>query len=96
MQSVLFLTLLGAQLGVVTGLRTRLLTRANPFPPITVLASAALGLAGVYGPMLRDLLGTHALPAGSLLIPLAGAILGFAAARVDRRIAARGRTVGDR
>ncbi|MFE3204789.1 cation-translocating P-type ATPase [Embleya sp. NPDC059237] len=89
-QSLLFLTLLGAQLGVVTGLRTRLLTRANPFLPITVLASAALGLAGVYVPMLRDLLGTHALPAGDLLIPLAGAVLGFLAARADRWIAARG------
>ncbi|MFE5332801.1 cation-translocating P-type ATPase [Embleya sp. NPDC056575] len=92
-QSLLFLTLLGAQLGVVTGLRTRLLTRANPFLPITVLASAALGLAGVYVPMLRDLLGTDALPAGDLLIPLAGAVLGFLAARADRWIAARGARV---
>ncbi|MFI6985967.1 cation-translocating P-type ATPase [Embleya sp. NPDC050154] len=95
-QSVLFLTLLGAQLGVVTGLRTRLLTRANPFLPITVLASAALGLAGVYVPTLRDLLGTQALPVGDLLIPLAGAVLGFAAARADRWFAARDRPIGDR
>ncbi|MFE2870967.1 HAD-IC family P-type ATPase [Embleya sp. NPDC059259] len=89
-QSMLFLTLLGTQLGVVTGLRTRLLTRDNPFLPITVLASAALGLAGVYVPMLRDLLGTQGLPAGDLLIPLSGAVLGFVAARADRWIAARG------
>ncbi|XXJ61839.1 cation-translocating P-type ATPase [Embleya sp. MST-111070] len=89
-QTVLFLTLLGAQLGIVTGLRTRVFTRDNPFLPITVLASATLGLAGVYVPMLRDLLGTHALPATDLLIPLAGAALGFLAARADRWIATRG------
>ncbi|MFF7250159.1 cation-translocating P-type ATPase [Embleya sp. NPDC008237] len=94
-QSVLFLTLLAAQLGIVTGLRTRLFTRDNPFLPITVLGSTALGLAGVYVPVLRDLLGTHVLPAGDLLIPLAGAVLGFFAARADRCIAAGGaRTTG--
>ncbi|WSY19135.1 cation-transporting P-type ATPase (plasmid) [Embleya sp. NBC_00896] len=93
-QTLLFLTLLGAQLGVVIGLRAHTFTRANPFLPIAVLASAALGLAGVYVPVLRDILGTDALPVSDLLVALAGVFAGFAAARVDRRIAAGGSRTG--
>ncbi|MFJ8743337.1 cation-translocating P-type ATPase [Embleya sp. NPDC127516] len=85
-QTLLFLTLLGAQLGVVAGLRTRLLTRANPSLPIAVLASAALGLAGVYVPWLRELLGTETLPAADLAPALIGVLVGFAAARAARWI----------
>ncbi|WP_331769068.1 cation-translocating P-type ATPase (plasmid) [Embleya sp. NBC_00888] len=80
-QTLLFLTLLGAQLGVVLGLRTRLFARANPFLPIAALASAALGLAGVYLPWLRELLGTETLPAADLIPALIGLCVGFAAAR---------------
>ncbi|WSY18816.1 cation-translocating P-type ATPase (plasmid) [Embleya sp. NBC_00896] len=85
-QTLLFLTLLAAQLGVVMGLRTRPFGHANLFLPAAVAASAVLGLAGVYVPALRELLDTRALPAGDLAIALAGAVIGFVAARAFRRM----------
>ncbi|WP_406277789.1 cation-translocating P-type ATPase [Embleya sp. NBC_00896] len=94
-QTLLFLTLLAAQLGVVMGLRTRPFGRANPALPLAVLASAALGLAGVYTPWLRELLGTETLPAVELLLALAGALVGFLAARVARWAGSRARRAGD-
>ncbi|NUT49038.1 MAG: cation-translocating P-type ATPase [Saccharothrix sp.] len=84
-QSMLFLTLLGAQLGVVMGLRTRALTRENPFLPAAVLGSAALGLLGVYLPVLSNLLDTDALGPSGLAAALLGPLCGFAAARPLRR-----------
>lgn len=63
--------------------------------PITVPVSAAPGPAGGCVPMPRDRPGTRALPVEDLLMPLAGAILGYVAARADRWIAAGGaRTTG--
>ncbi|WP_309226966.1 cation-translocating P-type ATPase [Streptomyces lunaelactis] len=55
-QSVLFLSLLAAQLGVVMGPRDRLLTRENLFLPAAVLASAGLAAAALYVPFLRSVL----------------------------------------
>ncbi|MFD7915992.1 cation-translocating P-type ATPase [Streptomyces sp. NPDC059752] len=83
-QSVLFLSLLAAQLGVVLGLRTRLLTRENLFLPLSVLASALLGAAALYLPPLQSVLETE--PLGWPGIALASAALasGFAAARLTR------------
>ncbi|MGW3230353.1 cation-translocating P-type ATPase [Kitasatospora sp. NPDC001095] len=81
-QTVLFLALLAAQLGTVLGLRDRLLTRANPFLPLAVLASAALAVAALYLPFLRDVLATEPLGWADLAAPVAAGLVGFAAARL--------------
>ncbi|MFJ7912349.1 cation-translocating P-type ATPase [Kitasatospora sp. NPDC096204] len=81
-QTVLFLALLTAQLGTVLGLRDRLLTRANPFLPLAVLASAALAVAALYLPFLRDVLATEPLGWADLAAPVAAGLVGFAAARL--------------
>ncbi|MFE3493121.1 cation-translocating P-type ATPase [Streptomyces sp. NPDC059175] len=80
-QSVLFLSLLTAQLGVVLGLRGRLFTADNPFLPLSVIASAALGAAALYAPFLRSVLETEPLDwAGCGAAAVVG-LIGFAAAR---------------
>ncbi|MEU1283483.1 cation-translocating P-type ATPase [Kitasatospora sp. NPDC005856] len=81
-QTVLFLTLLAGQLGTVLGLRDRLLTPANPFLPLAVLASAALAVAALYLPFLRDLLDTVPLTWSDLVAPVLAAVVGFAIARL--------------
>ncbi|MEU3397113.1 cation-translocating P-type ATPase [Streptomyces filamentosus] len=83
-QSVLFLALLAAQLGAVLGLRARLLTRKNPFLPISVLASALLALAALYVPFLRTALDTDLLGGAGLALAAACAPAGFLAARSVR------------
>ncbi|MGA5407896.1 cation-translocating P-type ATPase [Streptomyces lavendulocolor] len=84
-QTVLFLALLMAQLGVVLGLRDRLLTRENLFLPVAVAASAGLAAAALYLPALRTLLGTVPLSPLEAAPALAGAGLGFLAARLSGR-----------
>ncbi|MGA4863030.1 cation-translocating P-type ATPase [Streptomyces lavendulocolor] len=84
-QTVLFLALLMAQLGVVLGLRDRLLTRENLFLPVAVAASAGLAAAALYLPALRTLLGTVPLSPPEAALALAGAGLGFLAARLSGR-----------
>ncbi|MEV0189610.1 HAD-IC family P-type ATPase [Kitasatospora purpeofusca] len=83
-QSVLFTALLAAQLGVVLGLRDRLLTRANPFLPASVLLSALLGAAALYLPFLRSVLETEPLSGSDLAGPVVAGLVGFAAARTQR------------
>ncbi|MEV6202938.1 HAD-IC family P-type ATPase [Streptomyces sp. NPDC051771] len=83
-QSVLFLALLAAQLGVVLGLRARLFTRKNPFLPASVLASALLALAALYLPFLRAALDTDPLGGAGLTLAAACAPAGFLAARAVR------------
>ncbi|WP_202610350.1 cation-translocating P-type ATPase [Herbidospora solisilvae] len=83
-QSMAFLALGTAQLGVALGSRTRPGTRANPLLPIAVAGALALQLAGLYLPPLRDLLGTQPLTSGDLMIVLAVSVLGYAAVRLDR------------
>ncbi|MEU8514653.1 cation-translocating P-type ATPase [Kitasatospora sp. NPDC048722] len=84
-QSILFVALLAAQLGVVLGLRERLLTRANPFLPAAVLASAALAAAALYLPFLRDVLDTVPLSWSDLVAPALAGLAGFAAARLRKQ-----------
>ncbi|MFJ9610401.1 cation-translocating P-type ATPase [Kitasatospora sp. NPDC101176] len=84
-QTVLFLALLAAQLGTVLGLRERLLTRANPFLPLAVLASAALAAAALYLPFLRDVLDTAPLSWSDLTAPAAAGLAGFATARLRKQ-----------
>ncbi|GGY76339.1 cation-translocating P-type ATPase [Streptomyces omiyaensis] len=83
-QSVLFLALLAAQLGVVLGLRARLFTRKNLFLPVSVLASALLALAALYVPFLRTALDTDPLGGAGLALAAACAPAGFLAARAVR------------
>ncbi|WP_128978418.1 cation-translocating P-type ATPase [Streptomyces roseicoloratus] len=83
-QSVLFLALLAAQLGVVLGLRARLLTRQNLFLPLAVLASALLAAAALYVPFLRSVLETEPLDWAGIAIAAACAPAGFIAARLVR------------
>lgn len=84
-QTMVFLALTCLQLGVAMGLRPVQLTRQNPFLPIAVTGSFLLALAGVYVPVLQDLLGTVALPAGDLALAAGVGVLGWLAALVPRR-----------
>ncbi|MFJ9770601.1 HAD-IC family P-type ATPase [Kitasatospora sp. NPDC101157] len=84
-QTVLFLALLTAQLGTVLGLRERLLTRANLFLPLAVLASAALAAAAFYLPFLRDVLDTVPLSWSDLTAPAFAGLAGFVVARLRKQ-----------
>ncbi len=83
-QTMVFLGLTAVQLGVALGLRPRQLTRANPSLPLAVLGAFALALAGVYVPVLQDLLGTVALPLADAALAASLAVVGWLAARLTR------------
>ncbi|MEV0412883.1 cation-translocating P-type ATPase [Streptomyces sp. NPDC050448] len=83
-QSVLFLALLGAQLGIALGLRARLLTRQNPFLPGSVAVSALLAVAALYAPPLQSLLETEPLGWSGIALAAASVVIGYAAARFSR------------
>ncbi|MGW0752502.1 cation-translocating P-type ATPase [Streptomyces sp. NPDC002587] len=83
-QSVLFLALLASQLGVVLGLRTRLLTRQNLFLPLSVLASVLFAAAALYVPFLQAVLDTEPLGRAGAGLAAIAALTGFAAARLSR------------
>ncbi|MCX5435313.1 cation-transporting P-type ATPase [Streptomyces sp. NBC_00063] len=83
-QSVLFLALLASQLGVVLGLRTRLLTRQNFFLPLSVLASVLLAGAALYIPFLQSVLETEPLGWSAVGLAAIAAVTGCAAARLSR------------
>jgi Ca2+-transporting ATPase len=81
---MIFVALTCLQLGVAIGLRPRQLTTQNPFLPAAVTGSLLLALAGVYLPVLQDLLGTVALPTGDLALAVGTGIVGWFAAQVTR------------
>jgi Ca2+-transporting ATPase len=83
-QTMIFLALTCLQLGVAVGLRPVQLTRHNPLLPLAITGSFLLALAGVYVPVLQDLLGTTALPAADLALAVGAGVLGWVAARVTR------------
>ncbi|PWK65201.1 Ca2+-transporting ATPase [Streptomyces sp. CG 926] len=83
-QSVLFLALLAAQLGVALGLRARLLTRANLFLPASVAGSAALAMAALHVPFLQSLLDTEPVGWSGVQLAAAAALAAFIAARLLR------------
>ncbi|MFD0268225.1 HAD-IC family P-type ATPase [Streptomyces sp. NPDC127106] len=83
-QSVLFLALLGAQLGVALGLRARLLTRANLFLPASVAGSAVLAMAALHVPVLQSLLETEPVGWTGVWLASAAALAAFVAARLLR------------
>jgi Ca2+-transporting ATPase len=84
-QTMVFLALTSLQLGVALGLRPRQLTRANPMLPVAVAGSFLLALAGVYLPVLQDLLGTVALPAADAAIASSAVVVGWVASRLTGR-----------
>ncbi|MGD9961248.1 cation-translocating P-type ATPase [Nocardioides sp.] len=84
-QTMIFLALTSLQLGVALGLRPRQFGLGNPLLPAAVLGSFLLAVAGVYLPVLQELLGTVALPWGDLVIAGGTGIVGWCAAQVSRR-----------
>jgi Ca2+-transporting ATPase len=85
-QTMIFVALTALQLGVALGLRPRQLTRANPFLLVAVAGSFLLAVAGVYVPLLQELLSTEALPAGDLAVAAGVGVVGWAAARLSGRL----------
>jgi Ca2+-transporting ATPase len=83
-QSMAFFALGATQLAVAVGSRARPGTRANPMLLVAVAGSLALQFAGLYVPLLRDLLGTQPLPVADVLVICALSTLGYAAVRLDR------------
>ncbi|WP_395659574.1 cation-translocating P-type ATPase [Nocardioides sp.] len=90
-QTMIFLSLTCLQLGVAMGLRPVQLTTQNPLLPVAVTGSLLLALAGVYVPLLQDLLGTSALPAADLALAVGTGVFGWLFARIAVR---HGRTSG--
>ncbi|MCK2214793.1 cation-translocating P-type ATPase [Actinomadura sp. ATCC 31491] len=83
-QSMAFFALGAVQLGVALGSRARPGSLANPALLLAVAGALGLQLAGLYVPLLRDLLGTVPLTLPDLLVVAALSVLGYAAARLDR------------
>jgi P-type Ca2+ transporter type 2C len=83
-QSMAFFALGTTQLAVAVGSRARPGTWANPLLPAAVAGALALQFAGLYVPVLRDLLGTQPLSPLDLLVVFALSTLGYAAIRLDR------------
>jgi Ca2+-transporting ATPase len=88
-QSMLFLALTCMQLGAACGLRPVLVTRVNPGLPVAVMVSFILALAGIYVPVLQDLLSLRALPPGDLVLATATGLVGWAAVRITQPAHAR-------
>lgn len=88
-QSLVFLALTCMQLGVALGLRARLLTRENVWLPVAVLGSLALALAGVYLPLLQEVLTLGPLDPLDAALAVASGAVGWAAVRATRRLSAR-------
>jgi len=84
-QTMVFLALTAVQLGVALGLRPKQLTTSNPMLVVAVVGSFLLALAGVYLPVLQDLLGTVALPTADAGIASAAVLVGWIASRATRR-----------
>jgi Ca2+-transporting ATPase len=83
-QSMAFFALGATQLAVAAGSRARPGTRANLLLPVAVAAALGLQFAGLYLPLLRDLLHTQPLSLTELLIVCGLSSLGYAAVRLDR------------
>ena len=83
-QSMAFFALGATQLAVAAGSRAWPGTRANPLLPIAIAVALGLQFAGLYLPLLQDLLHTQPLPVPDLAIVCALSFLGYAAIRVDR------------
>lgn len=83
-QSMAFFALGTTQLAVALGSRARPGTWANPLLPAAVAGALLLQFAGLYLPLLRDLLHTQPLSLTDLLVVFVLSSLGYAAVRLDR------------
>jgi Ca2+-transporting ATPase len=83
-QSMAFFALGTTQLAVAAGSRVRPGTLANPALLAAIAAALGLQLAGLYLPVLNDLLKTHPLGLTDLATVLALSGLGYVAIRLDR------------
>jgi Ca2+-transporting ATPase len=92
-QSLLFVTLVAAQLGIALGTRSgtiqvwRMSPRGNPFLYLAVAISAAAVLAALYLPVLRELLGTRPLTATELGLACVAGALPLAVIEVAKTVA---------
>ena len=84
-QTMIFVALTCLQLGVAVGIRPVQLTRANPLLPLAIVGSFLLAVAGVYVPVLQDLLGTTALGGPDLVLAVGTGAVGWLATRATRR-----------
>jgi P-type Ca2+ transporter type 2C len=83
-QSMAFFALGATQLTVAIGSRARPGTWANPWLLVAVAGALGLQFAGLYLPVLRDLLGTQPLSLVDIAVCVALSTLGYAAIRLDR------------
>jgi P-type Ca2+ transporter type 2C len=83
-QSMAFFALGATQLAVAAGSRVRPGTLANPALLAAIAAALGLQFAGLYLPLLNDLLKTEPLSITDLVIVCALSTLGYAAVRLDR------------
>jgi Ca2+-transporting ATPase len=83
-QSLTFFALGATQLGVALGSRARPGSRANPMLLLAVAGALLLQLAGLYVPLLRQLLGTQPPSLADMIIVAGVSTLGYAAIRLDR------------
>jgi Ca2+-transporting ATPase len=88
-QSMTFFALGTTQLAVGVASRARPGTRANPLLPAAIAGALLLQLAGIYLPVLRDLLKTEPLDAMELAVVFALSTLGYVALKLDRLIPSR-------
>jgi Ca2+-transporting ATPase len=84
-QTMIFVALTALQLGVALGLRPKQLTVENPLLLAAVGGSFLLAVAGVYVPVLQELLGTESLPLGDLLLAAATGLVGWFGVRLRPR-----------
>jgi P-type Ca2+ transporter type 2C len=81
-QSMVFFTIGTMQFGIALGVRAQPGTWTNPFLLVAVAGAFLLQLAGLYVPLLRELLDTRALTAAEVGVICLLAVLGYLAARV--------------
>jgi P-type Ca2+ transporter type 2C len=90
-QTMAFFALGTTQLAVALGSRARPGTLANPALLWAVAGALGLQFAGIYLPLLNDLLKTQPLTGLDLLVVFALSTLGYAAIRLDRVVHPDGR-----
>jgi Ca2+-transporting ATPase len=84
-QTIIFVALVSAQLGVALGLRPKQVTGENLLLLVAVAGSFLMAVAAVYVPVFQSFLGTVALPAGDLATAISVAVVGWVAVRLIRR-----------
>jgi Ca2+-transporting ATPase len=79
-----FFALGATQLTVAIGVRARPGTWSNPMLLLAVAGAMLLQLAGIYLPVLQDLLNTEPLSPIELLVVAVASWLGYVAVKLDR------------